>query len=131
MNERRTNRSTSPAEAIRLFLESILGRHGLEAVTLVNEDGLLIAGAACAACASLDLQWIGALGSVCVVGGRRGPSLSRLVERATAGRHLDAREIVLRGERLYLASVGGQLPTGPGVAMGIERILAQSLPAAA
>ena len=131
MHERRTNRSESPYDAVRLFLQAIAARRGLAALALTNEDGLLIAGTAAPGTELGDLDWIGAVGCVCAVPGRRGPSLGALVERITGGRHLVATELVLRGERLYLTAVGGTLPAGREVAAGIERILAPSLPAAA
>jgi hypothetical protein len=132
MSDRRTRRSTRPGEAIRLFLHAVLGRQGLGAIVLANEDGLMIASAASAACQALDLDWIGALGSVCALGtpmGRRTASLGSLVERATGGLPLDARQLSLRGERLYLTVVGGRLPPGTELPDAIERILATSLPA--
>jgi hypothetical protein len=134
MHERRTHRSSSPDEAVRLFLQALVARHELDALALANEDGLLVAGAKAPAGASLDLDWIGAVGCVCAVRGRRGPSLGSLVERVTGGKSLTAAEIVVRGERLYLAAVGGRLPAGwagAGAAAGIERILGRSLPAVA
>jgi hypothetical protein len=139
-HERRTTRSSTPQEAVRLFLQALVARHGLDALALSNDDGLLMAGAVAAPRTEgpaprtpLDLEWIGAVGCVCAIPGRRGPGLGGLVERATGGRHLEAAEIVVRGERLYLAAVGGHLAAGwagPSVAAGIERILARSLPAA-
>ena len=134
MHERRTHRSGTPQEAVHLFLQAVAARHGLEALALTNEDGLLMAGASTPAGAGLDLDWIGAVGCVCAVRGRRGPSLGALVERATGGRHLESAELVVRGERLYLAGVGATLPkgwAGAEVVAGIERILARSLPAVA
>jgi hypothetical protein len=132
MHERRTNRSSVPQEAGRLFLDSLVARHELDALVLANEDGLLVVGAARPSIGEpLSLDWIGAVGCVCALRGRRGPSLGALVERATGGRHLEATELTVRGERLYLVAVGGHLPAGPEVAAGIARILARSLPAAA
>jgi hypothetical protein len=133
MHDRRTQRSSTPEEATRLFLQALVARHGLQALALSNEDGLLMAGARASRSPApdLDLDWIGAVGCVCAIRGRRGPSLGSLVERATGGHHLESKEIVVRGERLYLAAVGGRLPAGPEVAAGIERILARSLPAVA
>jgi hypothetical protein len=133
MHERRTKRSGTPQEAAHLFLQSIAARHGLQALALASDEGLLIAGIALPSSAPLDLDWIGAIASVCAGSSpnRRGPSLGALVERATGGRHLEAAEIVLRGERLYLAAVGGAVPAGREVWAGIERILAESLPAVA
>ena len=131
MHERRTNRSENPQKAATLFLQALVERHGLLALTLANEDGLLVAGAAKGDLRPIDLDWIAALGCVCAIPGRRGPSLGALVERVTDGRHLACTELVLRGERLYAAAVGGPLPPGRELAAGIERILAASLPAAA
>src|SRR5579862_255654 len=116
MHERRTNRSEIPEEAARLFLQAAVERHGLHALCLANEHGLLIAAAAAPGAQALDLGWIAALGSVCAIRGRRGPSLGALVERVTGGHHLHSAEIVLRGERLYVASVGGPLPPGRALA---------------
>jgi hypothetical protein len=131
MHDRRRNRSETPEEAVRLFLHSVMARRGLAALALTNDDGLLIAGTSAPGTDLDDLAWVGAVGCVCAVGGRRGPSLGSLVERLTGGRQLAAAEMVLRGERLYLTAVGGPLPTGREVAAGIERILIESLPAAA
>jgi hypothetical protein len=137
MQERRAHRSDRPHEAGRLFFQAVLARHGLDALVLTNEDGLLVLGAERPglrwepSTEGLALDWIGAVGCVCAIPGRRGPSLGSLVERVTGGRHLEAAEIAVRGERLYLVSVGGRVPAGPEVRAGIERILARSLPAAA
>ncbi len=131
MHDRRTQRSEVPQEAVRLFLQSVAERHGLDALTLANEDGLLLAGAASSGREALDLDWIGAVGCLCAVRGRRGPGLGTLVERVTGGAQLTAAEMVLRGERLYLTAVGGRIPAGSEVGAGIERILAASLPAVA
>src|SRR5262249_4800143 len=88
MNERRTNRSDVPGGALRLYSQALADRHRLRALALSNEDGLLIAGTAAPGDEALDLDWIGAVGCVCALGDRRGPSLGALVERVTAGRHL-------------------------------------------
>jgi hypothetical protein len=143
MQDRRAHRSDLPHEAGRLFFQAVLARHGLDALVLTNEDGLLVLGAErpglrwgapapqTIGTSELALDWIAAVGCVCAIPGRRGASLGSLVERVTGGRHLDAAEIPVRGERLYLVSVGGRVPAGPEVRAGIERILARSLPAAA
>ena len=131
MHDRRTNRSSVPQEAGRLFLQSLVTRHRLDALVLTNDDGLLVVGAESPEGSPRNLDWIGAIGCVCAVGGRRGPSLGALVERITGGQPLQAIALTVRGERLYLVAVGGQLPAGPEVMEGIGRILARSLPAAA
>jgi hypothetical protein len=126
---------------MRLFLEALLERHALDAISVIDEEGALVAAAARPACATLDLAWIGAIGSLLAVSAgsdrepRRQPmhagqGLSALVDRATAGRQLDAREVMLRGERLCVASVGGALPA-TAFGAGMERILGHALPAIA
>ena len=131
MHDRRTQRSPHPGEAARLYLQSLADRHHLAALTLANEDGLLIAASAAPAAGDLDLAWIAAVGSVCAIRGRRGPSFGSLVERVTGGRQLHSTELSLRGERLYVTAVGGPLPPRAGLAEAVERILGDSLPAAA
>lgn len=130
MHERRTHRSEDPAEAAHLYLQALADRHRLEAITLANEDGLLIA-ATSGPRSATELEWIAALGSVCALPGRRGPSLGSLVERVTSGKMLQSAELVLRGERLYVTVVGGPMPRLGEVSAAVERILASSLPAAA
>lgn len=131
MHEQRTHRSSIPAEAARLYLQALADRHHLAALTLANEDGLLIAAAGTGAGEALDPEWIAAVGCVCAIGGRRGPSLGSLVERATGGQQLQSAEMMLRGERLYVTAVGGALPAREGMAAAVERILGDSLPAVA
>lgn len=130
MHDRRRRRSEVPGEAARLYFQALVDRHRLEALTLANDDGLLVA-AASRAGATIDLDWIAALGSVCAVPGRRGAPLGALVERVTEGRMLTSMELALRGERLYVTAVGGPLPPRAELAAAVERILARSLPAAA
>jgi len=130
MHERRRHRSEDPGEAARLYLQAMAERGGLDAVTLANDDGLLIAGASRGERA-IELEWIAAVGTVCALPGRRGPSLGSLVERVTGGRTLASTELVLRGEKLYLTAVGGSLPALREITASVERILASSLPAVA
>lgn len=129
-DDRRRHRSEIPAEAARLYLQAVADRQDLDAVTLANEDGLLIAAVARV---PLELPWVAALGSVCALRGGRGPALGQLVERVTGGRQLASAQMVLRGERLYVTAVGGPLlaKTRRDMAAAVERILADSLPAAA
>jgi hypothetical protein len=130
MNERRRQRSEIPGEAVRLYLEAAMEKQGLDALTLANEDGLLIA-AASRRELGREAEWIAAVGCVCAIGTRRGPSLGSLVERVTGGRPLASAELCIRGERLYVTAVGGPLPPAREMTAAVERILARSLPAAA
>jgi hypothetical protein len=131
MHERRRQRSEIPGEAARLYLEAVAERGGLDALTLANEDGLLMAAASRGERPPLTLEWVAAVGSVCAVPGRRGPSLGAVAERVTGGRTLASAEIVLRGERLYVTAVGGPLPSLREFTAAVGRILERSLPAAA
>ena len=130
MQERRRQRSEAPGEAARLYLQSAAERHGLMALTLASEDGLMMA-AASRAERPLNLDWIAALGCVAALPGRRGRPLGALIERETDGQMLTSAEIVLRGEKLYLTAVGGPLPPLGETRAAVERILARSLPAMA
>jgi hypothetical protein len=130
VNDRRRRRSEVPAEAAHLYFQALVERHRLEALTLANDDGLLVA-AARREGSTLDLDWIAALGSVCAMPGRRGAPLGALVERVTEGRMLTSTEIELRGEKLYVTAVGGPLPPRAELEAATARILARSLPAAA
>lgn len=124
MIERRTSRSPVPGEALRLYFQTLTERHHLAALTLANEDALLVAGAAAGSTPPLDLVTISALGCA----GRQKAPLGGLVEQATGGRQLNAAEISIRGAKLYLAAVGGDLPASEDMRGAIERILDASLP---
>lgn len=130
MNERRMHRSEMPGEATRLYLQAAAHRQGLDALTLANEDGLLIAGASLGE-RPVVLDWIAAVGSVCAAPGRRQTPPGSLVERVTGGRTLASAEISLRGATLYVTAVGGPLPATREIEAAVARILGQSLPAAA
>ncbi len=130
MNDRRTRRSPDAVKAVRLLLETARERANLGAIVLSTEDGVPVASAASDACATLDLGFIGRLGSVCASHVPSGASFVALLDRATGGRTLDAREVVLRGERLYVAAVGGTVP-GAELLGAIARILTLALPASA
>jgi hypothetical protein len=112
------------------LLEAARARAGLGALVLATEDGVPVASAASDACSALDLGFIGTLGSVCATHIPHGVSFLALLDRATGGLPLDACEVVLRGERLYVAAVGGRLP-GPDLLGAIARILTLALPASA
>lgn len=128
MHERRTQRSEIPGEAARLYLHSVAERQGLAALTLANDDGLLIAGVSRA---PIELDWVAAVGSVCAGRGPRGATLGARVQRITGGRGLASAALSLRGETLHVTAVGGPLPPQSELAAALERIFVHSLPAAA
>lgn len=104
--ERRKRRSDKHGEAVRLYLESVRARTGVEALAVAAEDGTLVAGAG-----HLNLDWMAALGA----SSKRG----RL---DWDGRVLHVRRMTVNQVRLYIASTGE--PARDEVAEGLDRILA-------
>ena len=104
--ERRKRRSEKYGEAVRLYLETVRVKTGVEALALASEDGLLVAGAG-----ALDLDWMAAIGA--------GSKRSRL---EWDGHVVHVRRMHVNDVRLYIASTGQ--PTRDDVAENINRILA-------
>lgn len=112
--ERRRRRSDNPAEAVRLYLDSLLQQEDLEAVALSTEDGLLIAGAG-----KLDLEWMGALAPV-----------SRRAFFEWDRKTMHVQRFSIDGMPVFLTSAGRQVPTG-ACAQHLTRILRNGVPHAA
>ena len=104
--ERRKRRSDQHGEAVRLYLETVRARTGVEALALASEDGMLVAGAG-----AVDLDWMAAIGA--------GSKRSRL---EWDGRVVHVRRMKVNQVRLYIASTGQ--PAHDEVAEQINRILA-------
>lgn len=104
--ERRKRRSDKHGEAVRLYLETVRARTGVEALALASEDGSLVAGAG-----PLDLDWMAAIGA--------GSKRSRL---EWDGRVVHVRRMKVNRVRLYIACTGQ--PTHDDVAENLNRILA-------
>jgi hypothetical protein len=96
--DRRKRRSASAALAIELALTSAAFRGGLEALLVVDDDGLLVARSRC----PIDLSMLAAVTPI--VG--RGQAVPRIKRE---GRPLDlsVEPIELGGERFYVAALGG------------------------
>jgi hypothetical protein len=123
--ERRKNRSDLPHEAAAMYLETVASTHGMGALTVANEDGLLVAGTG----GSYHLPWLAALGSVCASRTMRYPALDTLVHDVTGGKNLYATAFSVRGEMFYLTSIGVPVPQAGEAAAALGRILARVLPA--
>jgi hypothetical protein len=130
MHERRRHRSEIPGEAARLYLQAVAERQGLAALTLANDDGLLIAGVSRAP-QPIELDWVAAVGCVCAGSGPRGAALGARVQRVPGGRGLASAALSLRGETLHVTAVGGPLPPRSEIATALERIFVPTLTAAA
>lgn len=96
--ERRRQRSTLAAEALELALSHAARRGQLDAVLVVDEQGMLVAKSDTA----LDLTMLAAVTPI--VG--RGKAVPR-VRRGGEPRELSVDTMELLGERLYVAALGG------------------------
>ena len=116
--ERRTQRSEVPAEAARLYLDATARRHAHQALSLIDDQGLVVVEARSA----LNTEALAAIAPFAAhdagVNGQQG-----LLDFVTKGEALRVWPVTLDGEPLYLAAVGGtpDMPTGAGEAM--QRIL--------
>lgn len=100
--ERRRHRSNNAAEALELALSHAARRGQLEAVLLVDEQGMLVAKSDTA----LDLSMLAAVTPI--VG--RGKAVPR-VRRGGEPLDLSVDTLELLGERLYVAALGGTYRT--------------------
>lgn len=97
--ERRTQRSVSAGVAIELALTRAAHRGGLDAVLVVDDDGMLVARSRC----DLDLAMLAAVTPI--VG--RGQAVPRIKRD---GKPLDfsVTTIELAGERFFVGALGGR-----------------------
>lgn len=114
--ERRTHRSQKPAEAARLFLDADARRNGYTSLTLADADGLVVVDAPTA----LNSE---AVAAVAPFVGEDGPSVEGLLDFVTRGQALRVRSFEMHGQRLFLASVGGDACPGPHAEAAMHRIL--------
>lgn len=117
--DRRKRRSSSTAVAIELALTSAAARAKLDALLVVDDDGMLVARSR----GSLDLSMLAAVTPI--VG--RGQAIPR-IKRDGRALDLSVETIEIDGERFYVAALGGrylerkrELDTG---ALAARRILA-------
>jgi hypothetical protein len=96
--DRRTQRSDSAADALRMALTNAARRGALEAVLLVDDDGMLVAQSD----TDLELELLAAVTPI--VG--RGKDIPR-VRRGDTMLHLSVCPVEMHDELLYLAVLGG------------------------
>src|SRR6188768_1343542 len=80
-SDERRNRSDVPLEAARLYLEAAAGRCDARALTLAQEDGLLVAGTR----GDYDLDGIAAIGAACVRGDGDSAAVERMIDDVAGG----------------------------------------------
>lgn len=124
--ERRSNRSHVPQEAARLYLEAAAERHGIRAVALAGEDGLLVAGSE----GDVDLNDLAAVGAACGKGCGDHDTTNAILDRVTEGDDLYASSLSIGGSTYYLTTVGARVRSVKEAGLALTRILA-SKPAAA
>jgi len=121
-SERRHRRADVPAEALRLYLDSVAERarragRCLSALVLCDETGWLVG--SLAGDRELDLPRVAAVGRWCAAG--LGPLGDEL--EATGGEDLFAHPLPLHGRALTLTSVGARVRSVRTVAADVARIL--------
>lgn len=117
MTERRRERSTTPAEAARLFLKAVAREQGHTALALADSDGLLIADNG----PDLDTEAVAAVAPL--AWGHRAGAASGLLGLVTRGAPLRVWDIEMEGRTYFLAAVGGADKRPKGAARSLERIL--------
>jgi hypothetical protein len=112
--ERRTKRSGSKDEALRLLLAAVKGRSDVTSIAIVDSRGLVVSGMGSA-------QELAILGAVAepIAGG----TVSDLCERLTAGTDVLAKAVKSSHGTMYLAALGTRVGRMHEAARGIERIL--------
>lgn len=98
--DRRLNRSECPATALELALTGAARRAQLDAVLVADDDGLLVSHSL----TGLDLEGVAAIAPI--VG--RGHAIPR-VRRDGELLPLSVRTMVLEGETLHVAALGGEI----------------------
>ncbi len=109
--ERRTQRSSNPAEAMRLYLESVAQQADAQAVVVADADGLLISGTGAARESLRDLA------ATCLL------NEAEVHELDPDPASFAGQRLTIEGEPFYLGVRGGQTAPGPEVAFAMARIL--------
>lgn len=115
MQERRKRRSEMVSEAASLYLEAVIERNRLKAMTLSTEDGLLVSGAG----NGYDHEWLAALGAF-----DNAERLAPMIDEFTHGQGLMAFDVPIHGRTLRLAVVGDEAPSVEAAGIALSRIFA-------
>jgi hypothetical protein len=113
--ERRKRRSEMVSEAASLYLEAVIERSRLKAVTLATEEGLLVSGAG----QGYDHEWLAALGAF-----ENEERIAPMIDEFTHGQGLMAFDVPIHGRTLRLAAVGDEAPPIAAAGVALSRIFA-------
>lgn len=114
-HERRKRRSEMVSEAASLYLEAVIERGRLKAVTLATEEGLLVSGAG----TGYDHEWLAALGAF-----DNEARIAPMIDEFTHGQGLMAFDVPIHGRTLRLAAVGDEAPPIEAAGIALSRIFA-------
>lgn len=115
MHERRKRRSEMVSEAASLYLEAVIERSRLKAMTLATEEGLLVSGAG----QGYDHEWLAALGAF-----DNEERIAPMIDEFTYGQGLMAFDVPIHGRTLRLAVVGDDAPPVEAAGVALSRIFA-------
>ncbi len=117
-NERRILRSTTPGDALRIFLARNATDAAIRAVAVSDDDGLLLSGVG-----GDDLDLLAAIGAVVVDRDEaEGTEVCWSVGLDRADVH--ARKLEVGGHTFVVTSLGAPLAAADGVGEVLERLLA-------
>lgn len=116
MSDRRIRRSEVPAEAARLYLDATADRHGYQALTLADADGLVVVDAP----RSISSEAVAAIAPFVQGEAVRDDGL---LEMVTRGEALRVRTFEMEGQPMFLAAVGGQAQPPAEAEAAMRRIL--------
>lgn len=115
--DRRRLRSDRPDEAARLYLGAAMQRYAYSALTLADEQGLVVIDAD----SRIDSE---ALAAVAPLGETLQDEVADgLLDLVTRGERLRVRPFDLGGASMYLASVGGEAAPPAEAEAALQRIL--------
>jgi hypothetical protein len=103
------------SEAASLYLEAVIERGRLKAVTLATEEGLLVSGAG----PGYDHEWLAALGAF-----DNEERIAPMIDEFTHGQGLMAFDVPIHGRTLRLAVVGDEPPPIEAAGIALSRIFA-------
>jgi len=103
------------SEAASLYLEAVIERNRLKAMTLATEEGLLVSGAG----KGYDHEWLAALGAF-----GNEERIAPMIDEHTHGQGLMAFDVPIHGRTLRLAVIGDEPPPVEAAGVALSRIFA-------
>lgn len=118
MTERRTKRSGSKNEALRLLLAAVKERSAVTSIAIVDSRGLVVSGMGSAR----ELAILGAVAQP-IAGG----TVTDLCERLTAGTDVMSKAVKSPLGTVFLAALGDRVGRMSEAAQGVERIMRRAV----